>query len=69
MGKLDEVIEAARRNNIQLVRFIYVGLDGVLRAKASYVDELEDQLVHGIGGSSRVDLQHAAWHWPSFYTS
>lgn len=49
MGKLDEVIEAARRNNIQLVRFIYVGLDGVLRAKASYVDELEDQLVHGIG--------------------
>ena len=49
MGKLEEVIEAARRNNIQLVRFIYVGLDGVLRAKASYIDELEDQLVHGIG--------------------
>ncbi|MEM2188140.1 MAG: glutamine synthetase family protein [Nitrososphaerota archaeon] len=49
MSKLEEVIEAARRNGIQLVRFIYVGLDGVLRAKASYLDELADHLMHGIG--------------------
>ncbi|MEN2975477.1 MAG: glutamine synthetase family protein [Candidatus Caldarchaeales archaeon] len=49
MGKIEEVMEIVRRNNIEIVRFIYVGLDGVLRAKSSYLDELEDHLAHGIG--------------------
>lgn len=42
-------MEIVERNKIKFVRFIYVGLDGVLRAKSSYLDELEDHLIHGIG--------------------
>jgi len=42
-------MDTIKQYNIQIVRFIYVGLDGVLRAKASYVDELEDHLNFGIG--------------------
>lgn len=49
MSRLDNIIEIIEKNNIKLVRFIYVGLDGVLRAKSSYLDELEDHLIHGIG--------------------
>jgi len=49
MSKKDVVMDIVRQYNIQIVRFIYVGLDGVLRAKASYVDELEDHLDYGIG--------------------
>lgn len=49
MNKIDDVMDIVRQSNIQIVRFIYVGLDGVLRAKASYLDELGDHLNYGIG--------------------
>ncbi|MCX8202165.1 MAG: glutamine synthetase family protein, partial [Candidatus Caldarchaeum sp.] len=47
--ELHDVLEFVRRNGLELVRFVYVGLDGVLRAKSAYVDELEDSLQNGIG--------------------
>jgi len=44
-----DVVSEARRRGIKVVKFVYVGLDGVLRAKASYIDSLQDHLEEGIG--------------------
>lgn len=49
MRRVKDILEVVEKNGIKIVRFIYVGLDGVLRAKSSYVDGLEDHLESGIG--------------------
>lgn len=44
-----DVVSEAERYGVKVVKFVYVGLDGVLRAKASYIDSLQDHLEGGIG--------------------
>ena len=49
MRNIEDVVSEAKRHGIKIVKFVYVGLDGILRAKASYIDSLETHLRDGIG--------------------
>ncbi len=49
MKGIDEVISYAREKGVRIVKFAFVGLDGVLRAKASYIDSLREHFETGIG--------------------
>ncbi len=44
-----EVLAAARRSGVKLIRFEYCDVSGVARAKAIHVSQLEHKLVEGVG--------------------
>jgi glutamine synthetase len=44
-----EVLAAARRSGVKLVRFEYCDVSGVARAKAVHVSQLEQKMVEGVG--------------------
>jgi glutamine synthetase len=47
--KIRKIVRACRDGNLQLVRFLYCGNDGVIRGKACHADLLESYLESGIG--------------------
>jgi glutamine synthetase len=47
--KIRQIVRACRDANLQLVRFLYCGNDGVIRGKACHADLLESYLESGIG--------------------
>ena len=49
MRSLDDVVSYARSKGVDVVKFAFIGLDGVLRAKASYIDYLRENMETGIG--------------------
>ncbi|MEM4217092.1 MAG: glutamine synthetase family protein [Candidatus Methanomethylicaceae archaeon] len=49
MSKIDEVLNKLKDSGVNIVRFIYVGTDGVIRAKSAHIDHLKDMAKNGIG--------------------
>lgn len=49
MSKNDEVLNKLKEAGVKVVRFIYVGTDGVIRAKSAHLDHLKEMLENGIG--------------------
>ena len=47
-GQIAEVVEAARRADVRLVRFEYCDVSGVARTKAIHVGQLEHKLLEGV---------------------
>ncbi|BFH73171.1 glutamine synthetase family protein [Sulfurisphaera javensis] len=43
------VSELLRKNNVDILRFTWVGLDGLIRSKGAYVDEVDSLVKTGIG--------------------
>jgi glutamine synthetase len=48
-GVIRDIVARCRRADVQLVRFLYCGNDGIIRGKACHVDVLASYLVSGIG--------------------
>lgn len=49
MSKSDDVLNRLIESGVNIVRFIYVGTDGVIRAKSAHIDHLKDMIEGGIG--------------------
>ncbi len=47
--RIKEVLDAARRDGVEIVKLEWVGLDLILRNMATSVDQLEDAIRYGIG--------------------
>nr|WP_286188905.1 glutamine synthetase family protein [Sulfolobus sp. S-194] len=43
------VSELLRKNNVEILRFTWVGLDGIIRSKGAYIDEVDNLIKTGIG--------------------
>jgi glutamine synthetase len=44
-----DVVKRLKEAGINIVRFVYVGTDGVMRSKSAHVEHLDDMLQNGIG--------------------
>jgi len=49
MPSSEEIIDIVKREEITTIRFIYLGNDGIIRAKASHADFLKSHMEEGIG--------------------
>ncbi len=45
----EEILDTVNREGITTIRFIYLGNDGIIRAKASHADYLKNHMENGIG--------------------
>jgi glutamine synthetase len=52
-------VEQAERAGVRLVRFLWCGNDGVVRAKASALSVLGRRLDHGVGGTAALQAMNA----------
>jgi len=43
------VSDLLRKNNVDILRFTWVGLDGLIRSKGAYIDSVDDTVKTGIG--------------------
>jgi glutamine synthetase len=46
---VDDVVKRSRKRDIKLVRFLYCDNGGIIRGKATHVDQLADRIRQGIG--------------------
>jgi len=43
------VSDLLRKSNVDILRFIWIGLDGLIRSKGAYIDSVDDTVKTGIG--------------------
>ena len=49
MPSSEKILDIVKREGITTIRFIYLGNDGIIRAKASHADYLKSHMERGIG--------------------